>query len=171
MRYVGALILGLIVWTSPALAQVEARPGPTTLLTADGTFGIGQVYTGRHFNGRGATFFGLDMGFNVRYRRHAVGLRARAFAGLFGRPQLWESGGIYSFTLIGGLAVGIGVNYIFEVYREEATRDLVHAPRVGVPLEVTFRFQNLERAGPYVRAFANLNDERTFGGLSAGITL
>jgi hypothetical protein len=140
-------------------------------LTADGTFGFSQVHTGRVSDGRAGLLFGLDVGFDVRYRRHAVGLRVRAFTPILGRTQLWEAGGLYSFTVIGGLTVGAGLSYIFEVYQSEETYDLVHAPRVGVPLEATFRFQDPERFGPYIRAFANLNDERTFGGLGAGITL
>lgn len=167
MRLLATLTGALVFLTTPALAQPLDRPSDLSSLSADGVVGFGHVY-----NGRSDGMYGFDVGFDVRYRRHAVGLRARTFVPfIFGRTQLWEAGGVYSFTVVGGLSLGAGVTYVFETYTAEQTRDLIRVSRIGVPLEVTFRLHDPEAFGPYVRGFANLNGERTFGGVSVGITL
>ena len=167
MHPLAALVGALVFLAPPAFAQPLDPPSGLSSLSADGTVGFGHVY-----NGRSDGMYGFDVGFDVRYRWHAVGLRARTFVPfIFGRTQLWEAGGLYSFTVVGSLSLGAGVTYVSETYTSEETHDLVRVSRIGVPLEVTFRLHDPETFGPYVRGFANLNDERTFGGVSVGITL
>jgi hypothetical protein len=84
---------------------------------------------------------------------------------LFGSNQLWEIGTIYSLNILGNLSLGAGVSYTSEVF------DSVQAARIGIPLEIMIRFHHPQSLGPYVRGFANVNDESTFGGVSVGITL
>jgi hypothetical protein len=164
MRCLAPLVLLLSTVGTPA-AQ-PADPGDAPSFTMDGTLGLGQLFSSRiERDGRLHTLFGLDAAVDAQYQRHALGVRMRVFTPLSGSNMLWELGTVYTLNVANGLWMGAGVAYVAETYDGEGTT------RVGVPVEVMLRFPTPEQLRPYIRAFANVNVDHVFGGLSVGVTL